>query len=991
MAESDGRSMAELNNNNEITNAQFDENSNCMKSNYNFMQSHQPFLGAIPLSTDILTKANIGLWAFELDEGSEPRMYVDDAMLKLIGLEHQISPEETYHAWYDYIDEGSYELVADAVEKMTNGEHAEVQYPWHHPNGEVWTVRCGGVRNFEYTKGIRIEGTHQNVTELLHFVQMAAEEKEKRHLHIIHQNMEIIGGLTSEYLALYYINFSEGVFKIYSVDENKLADTKKLLNKSDDPFSLIKMFAKSSAVHPEDRELFDGITREGVKRRLEGSKKFTIRFRRDYGSGYLWSVMDIVKYEAINEEANAIVIGFAERDKEIRQEMANLAARKNADIIDGIISGYSTAYVVNMEEDTFRILKNHDNSNKIFYTYHFSESINAYIETNVYPNDRKALLEKVDYKNLSEKLQGESSLKFEYRAKIDNVYRWHEMFITSVGEGGDILIAVAAHDNEILYQHIEGIMTDRFLGIYVVDFSGNDMKILKGTGGFKQYEGKVIPWRETMIQFSQNLLGDDKIFFRDVYGKPEIIREMLTKDKDIEYYYQSPNYGGELIWMKSEVHTLTLDENGLPETAMVGISLIDSQQSEKMKMNQTIAEQKELLENQQEQLKEALAMAQAASGAKSNFLFNMSHDIRTPMNAIIGYTAMARKYIEEEQRVRDYLEKIDISGKQLLSLINQVLEMSRIESGKIVLKDEPADIVEKARNMQTMSGSDVERKDLAFNLEIKNITHRNVFADVSRMNQILVNIIGNSIKYTPEGGKIDFIVEEVPCDKDGFGLYKFTISDTGIGMSEEFLKHIFDEFSRENTSTVSHIQGTGLGMSIVKKLVDLMNGEINIKSKQGEGTTTAITIPMKLDESAKISESENEEENSHAVQLKGVKVLLVEDNEMNLEIAMEILEECGVIVDTADDGTVAVEKMKNASPDTYDLILMDIQMPMMNGYDATRQIRLLTNGTQNIPIIAMTANAFDEDRKNAFEAGMNEHVAKPIDITKLKSAIAKFI
>ena len=389
------------------------------------------------------------------------------------------------------------------------------------------------------------------------------------------------------------------------------------------------------------------------------------------------------------------------------------------------------------------------------------------------------------------------------------------------------------------------------------------------------------------------------------------------------------------------------------------------------------------------EMAEASEAAQTASRAKTTFLFNMSHDIRTPMNAIAGYTAMAKRHLGNKEEVRDYLEKIEISGNQLLSLINQVLEMSRIESGKITLNEEPADIIERAHAMQTMAAADIESKNLDYSLVIQDVVHKDVLVDVSQMNRVFTNIISNAVKYTKEGGRIQYILKEIPCDKPGYGLYEISVSDSGIGMSEEFMGHIFDAFARERNSTTSGVQGTGLGMSIVKNLVELMSGTIDIQSKQGVGTTVTITVPMKLNENAVVSE---EAESPNLGSIKERHILLVEDNEMNREIAKDILEEYGAIVDEAENGAVAVEKVYQSDPGTYDAILMDIQMPVMDGYEATKVIRSATNqDVANIPIIALSANAFEEDRKKSLEAGMDDHVAKPIDIHILKETLSKYL
>ena len=403
--------------------------------------------------------------------------------------------------------------------------------------------------------------------------------------------------------------------------------------------------------------------------------------------------------------------------------------------------------------------------------------------------------------------------------------------------------------------------------------------------------------------------------------------------------------------------------------------------------NITAEKSKEIEANKK--LTQALAAARDASKAKTTFLFNMSHDIRTPMNAVTGFTAMAKKHIDEPETIKRYLEKIDVASHQLLSLVNQVLEMSRIESGKILLNNQKCDLESIIMALSTTYGSHAETKGITFVATVANIEHRYVFIDSDRINQIAANIIGNAIKYTKEDGSITCTLNEHPCEREGYGNYTLTVEDSGIGISSDFLNHIFDEFARENSTTVSHIQGTGLGMTIVKKLTDIMGGTISIESEKGHGTKISVTIPMKWcneDKPVVIDQKKVE-----TIPLKGMKVLLVEDNEMNREIAEELLMEKGIIVDCAEDGDIAVEKIRKSAPGEYELVLMDVQMQRMNGYEATKQIRLLKDPKKSrIPIIAMTANAFEEDRKNAFDAGMNGHLAKPIEVQKLIQTLTEF-
>lgn len=380
--------------------------------------------------------------------------------------------------------------------------------------------------------------------------------------------------------------------------------------------------------------------------------------------------------------------------------------------------------------------------------------------------------------------------------------------------------------------------------------------------------------------------------------------------------------------------------------------------------------------------------------AETIFLNSISHDIRTPLNVIIGYTALASAHVNEAQEVKKYLSKIEAASNHLLLLINDVLDMSHIESGTLKLEHAPVYLPDVLENLKAIIQTDSSAKQLKFCADTKNMVHKNVITDKLRLNQVLLNILENAVKYTRPGGKIYFQIQELKEQEPGFAKYEFRVKDTGIGMSEEFIAHIFEPFSREQTSTVSGIEGMGLGMAIVKKIVDRMDGTIAVKSRQGKGTEVTVILPFKVsgqpneweaNTRKKIVQIQRFSEDKNFENLfKGKKILLTEDNELNREIAVELLKEEGFILDTAEDGTIAVEKMRTAKPGQYDLILMDIQMPIMDGYEATRQIRKSENPEiAKIPIIAITANAFEEDRQKALEAGMNEHVSKPIDLERL--------
>ena len=582
----------------------------------------------------------------------------------------------------------------------------------------------------------------------------------------------------------------------------------------------------------------------------------------------------------------------------------------------------------------------------------------------------------------------------------------------------------------------------------------------------------------------------------------DTISERLENHKILRYIYRNRSKQ----WIALSAIVQNRDENG----RVTDIQFL----------THDVTDQRERELQQEGALRIALASAEHANKAKTAFLNNMSHDIRTPMNAIIGFTALAAAHMDQPDLVKDYLTKIGTSSQHLLSLINDVLDMSRIESGVVKIEEKEVCIPDILHDLKTIIQGNIQAKQQDLYIDTQDVVHENVITDRLRLNQILLNIVSNAIKFTPVGGMVNIRVSEKPCSRRGFTIFEFRIRDNGIGMSEEFQTHVFDSFSRERSSTQSGIKGTGLGMAITKNIVDMMGGTISLTSKEGKGTEFVVTLNFKTLEKATVYgaipelvgaralvvdddvhtcmsvskmlreiemrvdwstsgkeaviraneafeendafkvyiidwlmpdmngietvrrirrvvgdetpiiiltaydwadieqeakeagvtafvekpifmselrrvltkpmeiKEETSQQTERETRYSGKKLLLVEDNELNREIATALLEEIGIIVDSVEDGTDAVERMNEVEDDRYDLIFMDIQMPKMDGYMTTREIRTLKNNKKaNIPIIAMTANAFEEDKKKAFKAGMNAHIAKPIDI---KTILAVF-
>ena len=391
-------------------------------------------------------------------------------------------------------------------------------------------------------------------------------------------------------------------------------------------------------------------------------------------------------------------------------------------------------------------------------------------------------------------------------------------------------------------------------------------------------------------------------------------------------------------------------------------------------------------------LQTALQRAETANMARSVFLSNMSHDIRTPLNAIIGYTELIRNHIMEPDKIDEYNKKIRMSGEQLLSIVNESLEITRMESGKVNLVESECHLADLLADVEKSMVLDMNMKSINFIFDRSGVKRFIVIADYMRLKEILCQLLDNAIKYTNPGGNIYLTAEEIENDFPGYGMYRFIVEDNGIGISKNFMSSLFDPFKREYNTTQSGVPGTGLGLTVVKNMVDLMEGNIEVESEPGKGSKFTISLRLKLPEGQNSDKAILVEDLPDRDVLKGKRILLVEDNEVNMEIAQELFIGQGFIVETAEDGSIALEKVKHSEPGYYDLILMDIQMPVMDGHEAARKIRRLENRQlAQIPIIALSANAFAEDYQKSMDAGMNAHFPKPIDIQELQELIQRVL
>lgn len=531
-----------------------------------------------------------------------------------------------------------------------------------------------------------------------------------------------------------------------------------------------------------------------------------------------------------------------------------------------------------------------------------------------------------------------------------------------------------ANRNLIERNSIIATLAYDFTSLFIIDPEFDEYELYRTDGQFSINSGLEIPFEGTYSEMISHYI-DNYVDYSDrlnimTFTSLSYLRKNITAGT-----FRDVNFKRTI--------------NGCSDHFQISVSCI-SEKGKKIKYVMGFRNINDIVKKEMEQeriLREALKIAEDANKSKTVFLNNMSHDIRTPMNAIIGYTSLAQKHIGEKKVAQDYLSKITTSSNHLLSLINDILDMSRIESGKVTIEEKEIYLPDIFADLQVILRTDFVSKKIKFNIDYSGIQNPYIWGDKLRLNQVFLNLLSNAFKYTMPGGKVSLTVKQKKECEAGYGHYEFIVKDNGIGMSPEFLSHIYEPFVREKSSTVSGIQGTGLGLCITKNIVEMMGGSISVVSEEGKGSEFSVSVIFKTVDS-NLPEGNSENQDFLNFNFKGKTILLVEDNELNQEIAKEILQEFGFKIIVVDDGDVAVEFMRNIKKKQIDLIMMDIQMPRMDGYTATREIRTLENTlAANVPIVAMTANAFEEDRKKAFESGMNGHIPKPFDIKHMLTVI----
>ena len=701
----------------------------------------------------------------------------------------------------------------------------------------------------------------------------------------------------------------------------------------------------------------------------------------------------------IQEIASPNVVSKLDNDEMQAFLLQQKELKNRNEIIQTLSEEYSSIYFIYEENGVFKCTKNYDEStSNSFSTADIALSsydaiFNTFAIQHVHPDDKKLFLEgiKLD-KIIATVLRQNMPYDLNYREiESDNKVKHMQIRFIPVktNEAPKVIVAFRCIDNIVeqeLNQRkkitkalddaqqrlrvIEGLCTE-YETLYYVD-ARRDVGIPyvltdKLPEEFRtNFMLQEMPYTKLFYEYIDSIVAPNQREYLKSQTDLKLVTEKLKENNLYRINYEVP-YEGKMLHFQ-----IFIARVGEPHEQIWAFRSIEETVEEQIKQHRILVD--------------ALNEAKKAEQAKSNFLFNMSHDIRTPMNAILGFNTIAEKNIENKEIARDALKKAKNSGEHMLNIINNVLDMARIGSGKLELNREVVNFSELVEKLKEMFIHDMAQKDINFNANFT-INTPMIYSDSLRISQIIINLLSNALKFTNPGGTITFQVSELKSPDDNKAYFQVRIEDTGIGMSETFQKHLFNAFEREYNTTQSGVQGTGLGLAITKNLVNLLGGSLTYNSMVGVGTE--FTFTFKADKAGN-AEVKSQETITLLPELKGKRILVVEDNMINREIARELLEDEGFIIEEAEYGTIAVKMLESKEKGYYEFVLMDVQMPIMNGYTATRKIRGSDNvDIADIPIIAMTANAFSEDRKNAFDAGMNEHVAKPLDLDILIQVLNK--
>lgn len=679
--------------------------------------------------------------------------------------------------------------------------------------------------------------------------------------------------------------------------------------------------------------------------------------------------------ESVEKEGNSILHGHISDVTEFIRE------KEKNNILSALTMDYTSLVLCDLKQDTVEVIKQ-DASCAEMNWHSYSESLNYFYDNVLMKDSCPNYMDLLSNASLMRTLKEQGSLEWHFQIVPDEngisnlgaraVFLYEDLNHFKIIMGFRPIDEIVKREKvlELQREIIEGLGKEYF-SVLLLELDSGQIFSYREVGE----NGKRIAdfcrkygnqWCELLPAYADEIVTDES---RENFLDQLSLDALCSNQDDFSMTYEFKT-GDRIIYHQTRIAYVRKKDRS--RVAVIGTRNIDDLiKKERM---------------QEAKLKEAYIVAEEANKAKTDFLNNMSHDIRTPMNVILGYNELMKQYLTDPILV-DYQNKIEQSGKLLLSIINNVLDMARIESGKMVVEERAEQIGLVVEEIENVFESSAQEKNIVFTTSV-DVDHTHVLWDGFKVREILMNLVGNAFKYTPDGGHIAIDVKELDCARSGYVRIQTQIKDTGIGMSEDYLPTLFDSFSREYNTTIGKVSGTGLGMAIVKNLVDMMDGDICVKSKLGEGTCFTLTFEHRIADADSIEWNQELDVLDEKSILEGKRVLLAEDNDLNAEITMAILEQSGLVLDRVEDGLACVNRLSEVDADLYDLILMDIQMPNMNGYEATRRIRQFENVKKaSIPILAMTANAFEEDKKMAMEAGMNGHISKPIDVNVLENQI----
>ena len=770
----------------------------------------------------------------------------------------------------------------------------------------------------------------------------------------------------------------------------------------------LKQFGEREEVFEEDRKRLKKVSdfmylKEELSR---GREVVSCNYRKRVGEEYRWHMLEVIPDYQYREDRQKVVI-YA---KDVHDAYHEGLERQETNIHNQerlaalIRSQYRIMNTVSLDTGICERLflskaGNLDWSN----TCDYEELVSKAYQETVFEEDKNRYINILGLRHLreqAEKVQHFREEVCQYRLE-DESFSWEEDHVFYIRQKDEVIVHILCKDitEEKLLEEKTSMerkeratiiqsLSSLFFASYYINLKEDTFQkvsqykdVGEVLGDRRSYSKGIMAYADTFVH------PDDREEYLAAFDYKNLQKTLTKEHPFVAVEFRKINGGYAYVkegWIRATAILADMEGEDVKTVLYVA---------------QDVTESKEKEEHARKTLKDACEAATQANTAKSDFMSRMSHDIRTPMNAIMGMTTIARAHLNDQERVKDCLNKIAVSSRHLLSLINEVLDMSKIESGKISLSEEKFYLPDLVQNLLTLVGPSAKEKNHQLEFHIADVKHKDVIGDVVRLQQVFINILGNSIKYTPPGGKLTLEVSEKFSQVYGYGCYEFVFEDNGIGMDEVFLKKIFEPFSRAEDSRVSKIEGTGLGMAIAQNIVHLMNGNIHVDSEKNKGSKFTVTVFLKQQNTKKSDRTSSVEEKTLAVdadacaeKLEGRRVLLAEDNELNREIAIEIIGSTGVEIEVVENGEEAVRQYLKQEAGYYDLIFMDIQMPVMNGHEASKAIRgSKKEDAQTIPIIAMTANAFAEDAMESQKSGMNEHMSKPLDFDQLMECMQRWL